>query len=156
MTVSISSTLSNGGLGQDVTVLMTTPKVMTTGDIIFTTSGDILMFALLSECYTVNSAAAATVQYSVTNNNTATTTAISGVSASLASAAVGVSIITQLGALANVPVVTTASGVGVFPWGAVRIPGNSQIKLVVATGPTTGTWKHYIKYQQLEAGATVS
>jgi hypothetical protein len=67
-----------------------------------------------------------------------------------------VSVIVQLGALANAPVVSSASGVGVFPWGAIRIPGNSLVKLVIGTGPTTGTWKHYLHYKQLEAGAYVT
>jgi hypothetical protein len=81
---------------------------------------------------------------------------MSGASASLANAAIGVSVVTQLGALANAPTVTTASGVGVFPWGAVRIPGSSTIKLVVGTGATTGTWKHYIHWQPLEDGAIIT
>jgi hypothetical protein len=128
-------------------------NVMTNGDTIFTVTGDILIFGLASECYTANGATASTLQYSVTNANGTTT--ISGASASLANVAIGVSVIAQLGALANAPVVSSASGVGVFPWGAVRVPGGSTIKLVIGVGTTTGTWKHYLTYKRFESGAFV-
>ena len=131
----------------------TVDRVMTNGDTIFTTTGDILVFALSSECYTPNGVAATTIQYSVTSPTG--TAAMSGVCASLANVAAGTSVAAQLGALANAPVVSAVAGVGVFPWGAVRVPGGSAIKLVVATGPTTGTWKHYIAYKPFETGAAV-
>lgn len=133
----------------------TSPKVMVTGDVIFTTVGDILVYSLCSECYSANGATASTLQYSVTNTGTATSQTISGASASLANAAIGVSVLAQLGALANIPVVTNAAGVGAFPWGAVRIPGGSRITTTIGVGSTTGTWKHYIRYEPLEANATV-
>jgi hypothetical protein len=134
----------------------TSPAVMTNGLTVFNVSGDVLVFAILSECYTANGATASTLQYISTNNATSTSGNMSAASASLANAAIGVSVIAQLGAVANAPTVTTASGVGVFPWGAIRIPGNSSIKLVVGTGSTTGTWVHYIQWQPLEDGATVT
>lgn len=134
----------------------TTPAVMTNGLTIFNVTGDVLVFAILSECYTANGATASTIQYTSTNNTTTTTGNMSAASASLANAAIGVSVIAQLGAVSNAPTVTTASGVGVFPWGAIRIPGNSSIKLVVGTGSTTGTWVHYIHWQPLEDGAIVT
>jgi len=129
-------------------------KVMTNGDTIFTVTGDILVFGLASECYTANGATASTLQYQVVNANGTTT--ISGASASLANAAIGVSVIAQLGALANAPVVSSASGVGVFPWGAVRVPGDSTIRIVIGVGATTGTWKHYLTYKRFEPGAFVT
>jgi len=135
---------------------ITTPAVMTNGLTIFNVSGDVLVFAILSECYTANGATASTLQYTSTNNTTSTTGNMSAASASLANAAIGVSVIAQLGAVSNAPTVTTASGVGVFPWGAIRIPGNSSIKLVIGTGSTTGTWAHYIHWQPLQDGATVT
>jgi len=135
---------------------VTTPAVMTNGLTVFNVTGDVLVFALLSECYTANGATASTLQYSSTNNTTTTSATMSGASASLANAAIGVSVIAQLGALSNAPTVTTASGVGVFPWGAVRIPGNSSIKLVIGTGSTTGTWAHYIHWQPLQDGAIIT
>ena len=135
---------------------VTTPAVMTNGLTVFNVTGDVLVFAILSECYTANGATASTLQYSVTNNTTTTSATMSGASASLANAAIGVSVIAQLGALANAPTVTGASGVGVFPWGAVRIAGNSSIKLVVGTGSTTGTWVHYVHWQPLQDGAIIT
>lgn len=134
----------------------TSPAVMSNGLTVFNVTGDVLVFAVLSECYTANGATASTLQYSSTNNTTSSTATMSGASASLANAAQGVSVIAQLGALSNSPVVTGASGIGVFPWGAIRIPGNSSIKLVVGVGSTTGTWVHYIHWQPLEDGAIVT
>lgn len=66
------------------------------------------------------------------------------------------SALAQLGALGNAPVITNASGVGAFPWGAIRVGGNSIITTVVGVGSTTGTWKHYIRYEPLEEGATIT
>ena len=134
----------------------TSPAVMTNDLSIFNVSGDVLIFAILSACYTANGATASTLQYTSTNNTTTTTGNMSGVSASLANAAIGVSAIAQLGAVTNAPTLTTASGVGVFPWGAIRLPGNSTIKLVIGTGSTTGTWVHYVHWQPLEDGAIIT
>ncbi|MDD4971844.1 MAG: hypothetical protein PHT07_20660 [Paludibacter sp.] len=137
-------------------VASTTPKVMVTGDIIFNTIGDVLVYAMLSECYTANDATASTIQYSVTNNTTTTSQTISAASASLANAAKGVSTLTQLGALTNAPAISNASGVGAFPWGAIRVAGNSSIKTVIGVGSTTGTWKHYVRWEPLENGAYIT
>lgn len=134
----------------------TSAAVMTNGLTLFNVTGDVLVFAILSECYTANGATASTLQYTSTNNTTSTTGNMSAASASLANAAIGVSVIAQLGAVSNAPTVTTASGVGVFPWGAIRLPGNSSIKAVVGVGSTTGTWAHYIHWQPLEDGAIIT
>lgn len=133
----------------------TSPAVMTNGLSIFNVSGDVLVFAIFSECYTANGATASTLQYTSTNNTTTTTGNMSGASASLANAAVGVSAIAQLGAVTNAPTLTTASGVGVFPWGAIRLPGDSTIKLVIGVGSTTGTWVHYVHWQPIQDGALI-
>lgn len=133
----------------------TTAAVMTNGLEVFKTTGDVLIFAILSECYTDNDTTASTVQYSATNNSTTISQTMSAASATLASKAAGTSVIAQLGALTNAPVVSNASGVGVFPWGAIRVPGNTSIKLVIGTGSTTGTWKHYVHWQPLDQGAVV-
>lgn len=137
-------------------IAKTTPKVMVTGDVIFTTSGDILIYALFSECETANGVTASTLQYTGTNNTTATTSNISAASASLASAPQGTSALAQLGAITNAPVLSTASGIGAFPWGAVKVPDNSSIKTVIGVGSTTGTWKHYVRWEPLEAGAFIT
>lgn len=136
-------------------VTKTGAKAMVNGDVMFTTTGDVLIYALASECYTTNDATATLVQYNVTNAATATSQTISAATTTLASKAVGTSILLQLGSVANAPVITTASGVGAFPWGAIRVPGGSTINLIVSVGSTTGTWKHYIRYEPMEAGAMV-
>jgi hypothetical protein len=153
MTTSVNSSIA-GSVVTDHTT-STSTKVMVNGDTLFNTVGDVLIYALASECYTANGATASTLQYSVTNNTTATAQTISIASASLANAAIGVSTLAQLGALTNAPVVTTASGVGAFPWGAIRVPGNSSVKVVIGVGSTTGTWRHYVRYEPLEDGAYV-
>jgi hypothetical protein len=136
-------------------VTKTGAKVMVNGDVMFTTTGDVLIYAMASECYTANDTTATLIQYNVTNNNTATSQTISAATTTLASKTVGTSILLQLGSVANAPVITTASGVGAFPWGAIRVPGGSTINLIVSVGSTTGTWKHYIRYEPMEVGAMV-
>lgn len=137
-------------------VAKTTAKVMVNGDTIFNVTGDVLIYSLLSECYTSNDATASTLQYSVTNSDTATSQTISAASATLASKAPKTSVLAQLGSLTNAPVISNASGVGAFPWGAVRVGANSIITTVIGVGSTTGTWKHYIRYEPLEEGATIT
>ena len=134
----------------------TSPAVMTNGLTAFNTTGDILVFALLSECYTANDATASTLQYTVTNNSTATSQTMSGASTALISSPAGTSVVSLLGALTNIPTVTNAAGVGVFPWGAIRVPGNCSIKLNVGVGSTTGKWRHYLHWQPLEQGAVAT
>ena len=131
MTVIVNSDPSGVNASTDL-VSVTTAKVMVNGDIIFSTiHGDICIYSLYSECYTPNNATASTLQYNVTNNDTAISATCSGVSASLASAPAGTSVLTQLGALTNIPVVSTASGIGAFPWGAVKISRNSDLKTII-------------------------
>jgi hypothetical protein len=137
-------------------VAKTTAKVMVNGDTLFNITGDVLIYALVSECYTANNATASTLQYSITNNDSATAQTISAASATLASKAPKTSVLAQLGALTNAPVISNASGVGAFPWGAVRVGGNSILTSVIGVGSTTGTWKHYVRYEPLEDGATIT
>lgn len=148
-------TLNNLDVSDSDHAVKTSAKVMVNGDIIFTTTGDVLIYAMLSECYTANDATASTIQYIGLNNTTAVSSNISGVSPSLANAPKGASTLAILGAITNAPVLSTASGIGAFPWGAIRVPGNTSIKTTIGVGSTTGTWKHYIRYEPLEAGATV-
>lgn len=137
-------------------VAKTTAKVMVNGDTLFNITGDVLIYALVSECYTANNATASTLQYSVTNNDSATAQTISAASATLASKTPKTSVLAQLGALTNAPVISNASGVGAFPWGAIRVGGNSILTSVIGVGSTTGTWKHYVRYEPLEDGATIT
>jgi hypothetical protein len=137
-------------------VAKTTAKVMVNGDTLFNITGDVLIYALVSECYTANNATASTLQYSITNNDSATAQTISAASATLASKAPKTSVLAQLGALTNAPVISNASGVGAFPWGAIRAGENSILTSVIGVGSTTGTWKHYVRYEPLEDGATIT
>jgi hypothetical protein len=137
-------------------IAKTSAKVMVNGDTLFNITGDVLIYALVSECYTANNATASTLQFSITNNDTATSQTISSESATLASKAPKTSVLAQLGSLSNAPVISNASGVGAFPWGAIRAAGNSILTSVIGVGSTTGTWKHYIRYEPLEDGATIT
>lgn len=132
-------------------------KVMTNGDTIFQYTGDILIQNLYSECITANGAVATTIQYSVTPHGLAATT-ISGASAALTSATAGTVVALDGTALSTAPSVTaTAVGLGQVGRGILATQGatagNGLITLVVGTGPTTGTWAHYLRYIPLEAGA---
>jgi hypothetical protein len=152
MSINVNSVTS--GVESSDHVVQSSAKVMVNGDVLFNVVGDIGIRYIVSECYTANNATASTVQYSVTAN--ATTTTISGASASLASAAIGQAILLQPTALATAPILTTASGVGLNILGEVRAQSGSQIKVIVGVGSTTGTWKHYIRYEPLEIGAYVT
>jgi len=135
-------------------VVNTTAKVMVNGDVIFNVVGDVFVRSVYSECYSANNVTASTLQYSATAN--ATTTTISGASPSLASAAVGQTVVIQPTALATAPILTAASGVGLNILGEIRLVDTTQIKTVVGVGSTTGTWKHYVRYEPLEPGAYIT
>ena len=126
-------------------------KVMVNGDTLFTLTGDIRIINLVSECISANDGTLTTIQYSITPT-IGSATAISGVSASLASLAAG-SIITVVGdALATAPVIST-TGVGLAQTARGIYAPTGSIKIVVAVGSTTGTWRHYLRYTPLEPGA---
>lgn len=155
MTVSINPTMSGGGaLGAVESVANTQAKVMVTADIIFTVSAPVMLVSLFSECLTANDATASTLQYqAVPTVGTATT--ISGASASLASAVAGTLVVLNGTTLATAPdLVAVGVGFGAVITRSIIVPAGT-IKLVVGVGSTTGTWKHYIRYQPLAAGAYV-
>jgi len=137
-------------------------KVMANGDVVFTIAGGAIQIVdLMSECITVNGAAATTMQWqSAPTVGTATT--ISGASGSLGSGtipAAGATVRLAPTALSTVPVTALASvgGVQLGTNVANRItvqPGT--IKLVIATGPTTGLWQHRLLYKPLNKAATVT
>ena len=132
----------------------TGPKVMVNGDTIFNVVGDIQIVGLVSECYIDNGATASTLQYSVTTARSQTQT-ISGASASLANAIAGTTVSIDGSALSTAPNLSV-SGVGLDQTArGIRCP-TGAIKVVVGVGSTTGTWKHYIRYEPLEYGAYVT
>lgn len=129
----------------------TIARVLTNGDTIFNVVGDIQILSLVSECYTANNATATTLQYSVTTALAGTQT-LTGVSPSLTSALGGSTIVMPGAALTDVPVLS-ATGVSLNTTSrGIRCPTGS-IKIVIATGPTTGTWKHYLRWEPLEYGS---
>jgi len=134
-------------------IAVSSTGVMTNGMTIFTAQGDVTFHDLVSECRTANGAALTTIQYSITPT-VGSATAISGVSSSLASVAAG-TIVTVVGdAFATAPIIST-TGVGLSQAARGIFFPSGTINLVVATGPTTGTWRHYIRYSPAEPGAVV-
>ena len=134
-------------------IAVSATAVMTNGMTIFTAQGDVTFHDLVSECITANGAALTTIQYSITPT-VGSATAISGVSGSLASVAAG-TIVTVVGdALTTAPAIST-TGVGLSQAARGIFFPEGQLKIVVATGPTTGTWRHYLRYSPAEPGAVV-
>jgi len=130
--------------------------VMANGDTIFTIAGGpIKIVELVSVCITLNDATASTLQYSADPTVGAATT-ISGASASLANAAAGSGVVLNMTALATAPdVVDPLVDLGGVDTRGI-IVNEGIITIVVGVGTTTGTWKHYIRYQPLAPGVTVT
>jgi len=124
---------------------------------IFNVVGDVQILSLVSECYTTNDATASTLQYSFTSSNTTTAT-LSGASSTLASLTAGYALILQAAtALTTAPLISSNNAGVVLntnPRG-IRVP-TGTVKLVIGVGSTTGTWKHYIRWEPLEQGAYVA
>jgi len=129
--------------------------VMVNGDTIFTVAGGpIEILHLMSVCITANDATASTLQYSQTHATLGAAT-MSGASASLANAAAGSFVTLQKTAL-NTAALLSTEGVTISSTGPstiIMLPG--LIKVVIGTGSTTGTWKHYLTYRPLATGVTV-
>ena len=139
---------------QDEKALSTAAAVMANGDTtIFTIAGGpIEVVALLSVCATVNDGTASTLKYTADPTDGAATD-LSIASASLASAAAGTTALCT-GTFANAP---TISANGTVAAGTTKfIVPVGIIKITIATGPTTGTWTHHLRYKPLSRGVTVS
>lgn len=140
---------------QEAGVVSTNTGTMVTGATIFTVAGGpIQIMGLCSICQTANNATASTLQYSTVSTLGALSGTISGATATLASAVIG-TVVSLIGtALSTAPVIS-ATGVGLMTVTPIVVqPGT--ITITVGVGSTTGTWKHYLRYQPLVAGATVS
>lgn len=133
--------------------------VMVNADTVFTIAGSpIQILELLSVCVTANDATASTMQWqSVPTVGTATT--ITGASGALTSATAGTTVLIQPTALTTAPVIVTAANGGLH-LGLVAqnriIVKEGTLKIVIAIGSTTGTWKHYLRYRPLGPSATVN
>jgi hypothetical protein len=128
-------------------------KVMVNGDTLFTvTGGPILVTGLVSVCITSNGATASTLQYrSVPTVGTAQT--ISNASGSLANAAAGATV-TLLGTALTTAANLSANGANLGMTAPMVVPAGT-LAAVIGTGSTTGTWKHYLRWQPLASGVTV-
>ncbi len=133
--------------------------VITTGDTLFTVAGGpIAILQLRSVAITSNVGTASTLQYKSTPT-VGTATTISGASASMTSMNAGSSVTLNQTALSTAPDIVLQSA-GAATLGA-NVANNiiveaGTITAVVGTGPTAGTFKHYIAYIPLAPGVTVS
>lgn len=134
-------------------------KVMTTGDVVFTIAGGPIMIEeLFSECMTAQGAGATTMQWqSLPSVGSAAT--ISAASASLANQTAGSTVRLAPTALSTALTVVAASAGGVSLGTNVSnriIVKDGTLKLVVGTGPSTGTYKHRLRYKPLSPNVTVT
>ena len=128
-------------------------STMVTGQDIFTiTGGPIEILALGAVCITANDGTASTLQYRADGTDGSATT-ITGASASLASVAAGTIVAAVPGTLATAPSVY-AAGVGINGTVGIIVPAGI-LEIVIGTGSTTGTWKHFLRYRPLFASVQV-
>lgn len=129
--------------------------VMVNGDTIFTVAGaPILIQGLVSLCITDNGATASTLQYSITPTTGAGAQTISNASASLANATAGASV-ALLGTALTTAANYNANGPNLSMTAPMFCPIGA-IKLVIGTGSTTGTWRHYLFYWAMGDSVRVS
>jgi hypothetical protein len=154
MTVIINNAVA--GLSDSDHVVKTGAKVMVNDDTLFTVTGSIQILSLVSECVTANNATASTLLWKFTTAAASPlTTNLSAASTTLASTVSGYAVVlatsSSLGEAPN----QGASGVLLnTPQRGVRVPSGA-VKITIAVGSTTGTWRHYIRYEPLEDGAYV-
>ena len=136
-------------------VVLKAAATMTNGQTIFTVAGGpIRIISLVSVCATANDGTASTLQYSATPTVGAAQT-ISGASASLASAAAGASV-ALAGTALSTAALLNANGPNLMANpGTVFCPAG-VITMVIGVGSTTGTWRHFMRYEPLATGVTVS
>lgn len=129
----------------------TTAAVLSDGLALFNIVGDIRIISLVSECKSTGTPAASTLQYNSTPTVGDAAT-FSGASASMASCVAGSSISLISGqTTAPAIIVSGANNKSAYPLDVFCPRG--VITAVVGTGPTTGTWKHYLVYESISAGA---
>jgi hypothetical protein len=139
----------------------TVPAVMVNGNTAFTISGGpIILMDLVSFCVTVNNTTASTLQWSVTPTGGGSTVTFTGASTTLAAAATGAGSFVRLAptALTTALVITPATtgvALGTNLNNHILLPAGA-ITMVIGVGSTTGTWKHYLRYQPLGTGTQVT
>ena len=154
MTVIINNAVA--GLSDSDHTVKTGAKVMVSDDTLFTVSGSVQILSLVSECVTANNATASTLLWKFTTAAASPlTTNLSAASSTLANTVSGYAVVlatsSSLGEAPN----QDASGVLLnTPQRGVRVPSGA-LKITIAVGSTTGTWRHYLRYEPLEDGAYV-
>lgn len=154
MTVIINNAVA--GLSNSDHTVKTGAKVMVNDDTLFTVSGSVQIVSLVSECVTANNSTASTLLWKFTTAAASPlTTGLSGVSTSLANTVSGYAVIlVSASALGESPG-QSASGVLLNTASrGVRVPAGT-VKITIGVGSTTGTWRHYLRYEPLEEGAYV-
>lgn len=120
---------------------------------IFTVAGGpILILNLGAICVTDNDTTATLLKYTCDPTDGAATD-ISAASASLASKVAGCGL-NITGTVANATVIT-AAGTAIDQLGKIICPAG-VIQQISTTGPTSGTWFHYLRYRPLCQGVTVT
>ena len=115
--------------------------------------GPILVMQLLSICVTANDATASLVSYN-TDPTDGTATALTTASGTLANKGAGY-MLSWTGTVGAATTETAVNAIAVGQALEVVIP-IGIINLTVATGSTTGTWAHYLRYKPLGRGVTVT
>jgi hypothetical protein len=151
----IPATITTLQDSQEISVV-SSAAVMVNGDTIFTIAGGpIEVLSLVSISQTLCDATASTVQYSADPTVGAAIT-FSGASATLANFAAGGSVVLNMTALDTAPDLSVVA----VSLGPVRtrtiIVNEGIVTVVIGTGSTTGTFKHYLRYRPLGPGVTVT
>lgn len=148
------------GISQQSRVTVSSAAALVTGTTIFTIAGGFIkVLELISLCNTVCDTTAATLQWSADGTAAGqTATTFTGTSSSLASFAAGGIVYCNFAALTTAPIITGTTGVTLSSTTAtgIIIPAGI-ITSTVGSGPTTGTFTHYLRWQALtSANVTVS
>lgn len=131
--------------------------LLVTGTTVFTVAGGpIKILNLLSICMVGADATAATLQWSA-DGTAGSAATFTGASASRANQAAGDMIICNLTALTTAPdLVANGVGLGSVVTRGVIVPAGI-ITTTVGSGPTTtGTYKHYLRFEPLANGVSVT
>lgn len=135
-------------------VALKSAAVMVDNDVLFTVAGGpIKVLGLWSECVTANDATASTLVYKATPTTGAEQT-LSAASASLANATAGASV-SLIGTALTTAALYNANGPTLGMTAPMIVPAGT-IGIDIAVGSTTGTWRHYLRYEPLASGVTVS
>jgi len=133
-----------------------TPRTLITGTTIFrVVGGPIIITQLMSYCVTSCDTTAATFKWTA-DGDVGAATDFTGATTSIASFAAGGVIYCNFATLATAPVFTQTAGValsGVSTTGVIVPAG--IITTTIGSGPTTGTFLHYMRYTPMSPASYV-